>query len=153
MYMYIYICTYMLVLYVYIYIYYIYMFILCVYSFLICWSPLCVILFSLGRLWASFWEPLGCLGPPRGCPWRHFGFPLAPCGRRGTIWGTFGSQVELGLTLGQKGTSNSEQMSLKYATCAQKMTSQNSMPRAPYPHKVSQEPQLPTPLHSRRGLG
>ena len=37
-----------------------------------------LILFSLGRLWASFWDPLGRLGLPRASPWRHFGFPLAP---------------------------------------------------------------------------
>ena len=94
-------------------------FCLCVYSFVICWSHLVVfgthfaILLSLGRLWASFWEPLGRLGLPRGPPWRHFGPPLAPVGLRGAICGTFGSQGELGMTLGPKWTSNSEQMALK----------------------------------------
>ena len=87
--------------------------------FVICWSHLIVfgahfaILLSLGRLWASFWEPLGRLGLPRGPPWRHFGPPLAPLGLRGAIWGTLGSQGELGMTLGPKWTSNSEQMALK----------------------------------------
>ena len=57
----------------------------------------------LGRLWASFWDPLGRLGLPRGSPWRHFGLPLAPLGLRGAIWGTLGSQGELGMTLGQTG--------------------------------------------------
>ena len=82
---------------------------------------------SLSKLTSSY--------PPARVKWgwelrpvRHFGFPLAPSGRRGTIWGTFDSQVELGLTLGQKWTSNSEQMALKYATCAQKRTSRNSAP-------------------------
>ena len=84
-------------------------FCLCVYSFVICWSHLIVfgahffILLSLGRLWASFWEPLGRLGLPRGPPWRHFGPPLAPLGLRGAIWGTLGSQGELGMTLVQNG--------------------------------------------------
>ena len=58
-------------------------------------------LLSLGRLWTSFWDPLGRLGLPRGSPWRHFGFPLAPLGFRGAIWGTLGSQVELGMTFGE----------------------------------------------------
>ena len=49
-------------------------------------------MFSLGQLWASFWEPWGHLGLPRGPPWRHFGLPLAPLGLRGAIWGTLGSQ-------------------------------------------------------------
>ena len=48
---------------------------LCVYSFVfvcfICLS-LELILLSLGRLWASFWEPLGRLGLPRGA-WDDFG--------------------------------------------------------------------------------
>ena len=80
---------------------------LCVYSFVICWSPLVslgLILLSLDRLWASFWEPLRRLGLPRVSPWRHFGFPLAPLGRRGTIWGTLGSEVELGMTWSRKWT-------------------------------------------------
>ena len=130
-------------------------FCLCVYSFVFCWSPLggfgtsfC----SLGRLCASFWEPLGRLGLPRGPPWRHFGLPLAPLGLRGAIWGTLGSQGELGVTLGPKWTSNSGQV-LKQRTCAQKMTSRNSAAAAQYGRKVPQELQLPTPLHARRGPG
>ena len=89
-------------------------FCLCVYSFVICWSPLAVFgadFALLGRLWAEFlWDPLGHLGLPRGSPWRHFGFPLAPLGRCGTIWGTLGSQGELGMTLGPKRTFFSEQI-------------------------------------------
>ena len=75
-----------------------------VYSFLICWFPLGVFgshFAFLGRLWASFWDPLGRLGLPRGSPWRHFGFPLAPLGLRGTIWGTWAPKGELRMTLGQ----------------------------------------------------
>ena len=134
-------------------------FFVCVYSFLLCWSPLDVVgahFAVLGRLWASFWEPLGHLGLPRGSPGRHFGVPGAPLGRLGAIWATLGSQVELGMTWGPKWTSNSEQMALKYATCAQKVTSRNSAAAAaaaPYGPKVEQGQQLPTPLHSRRGLG
>ena len=56
------------------------------------------------RTLGSFWYPFGRLGLPRGSPWRHFGFPLASLGRRGTIWGTLGSQGELGMTLGPKWT-------------------------------------------------
>ena len=41
-------------------------------------------------------------------------------------------------------------MAFKYAACAQKVTSRRSAPAAPYPHKVAQEPKLPTPLHWRR---
>ena len=131
-------------------------FCLCVYSFLICWFPFGVFGAHFGLLgvtWASFCDPLGRLGFPRGSPWRHFGLPLAPLGLRGAIWGTSGSQGGLGMTSGPNWTSNSEQMALKYATCAQKVTSRNSAPAAGYPRKVGQEPQLPTPLHSRRGLG
>ena len=131
-------------------------FCLCVYSFLICWFLVGVFgthFALLEQLWNSFWELLGRLGLPRGFPWRHFGFPLTPLGRRGTIWGTLGSQVELGMALGQKWTPNSEQMILKYATCAQKVTSRNLAVNAAYGRKVAQEPQLPTPLHSRRGPG
>ena len=72
-----------------------------------------LVLLSLDQLWASFWEPLGRLWLPRGRPWRHCGLPLAPSARRGTIWGTLGSQGELGMTLRPKWTSNSEQMALK----------------------------------------
>ena len=99
------------------------------------------------------WDRLGHLGLPRGSPGRHFGVPGAPLGRLGAIWGTLGSQGELGMTWAPKWTSNSEQMSLKYAACAQKVTSRNSPARTQYPPKVEQAPQLPTPLHSRRGLG
>ena len=133
-------------------------FCLCVYSFLICWFffvSLELILLSLARLCASFWAPwapkglsLASLGLPfgsLGSPWSHLGHLGLPRG----AWTDFG----------RKWTSNSEQMALKYATCAQKVTSRNSAPAAPaapaagYPRKVEQEPQLPTPLHSRRGLG
>ena len=130
-------------------------FCLCVYSFLSCWFPLAVFgghFVVLGIFWKLFVH----LGPPRGSPWRHFGFPLAPLGLRGAIWGTLGSQGELGMTLDPKWTSNSEQMALKYCACIQKMTSRNSAPAAPsavYPPKVAQEPQLPTSLYSRRGRG
>ena len=83
-------------------------FCLWVYSFVICESHSIVfgahffILLSLERLWASFWEPLGRLGLPRGSPCRHFGPPLAPLRLRGAIWGTLGSQGELGMTWGPK---------------------------------------------------
>ena len=82
-------------------------FCLCVYSFLICWFPLGVFgsHFALLGPWASFWTPLGRLWLPRGCPWRHFGLLLAPLGLRGAIWGTLGSQAQLGVTLGHKWTS------------------------------------------------
>ena len=83
-------------------VYFVYVYIFCdlLVSFGCLWSS--TLLFSLGRLWACFWEPLGRFGLRRGPPWRHFGFPLAPLGRRGAIWGTLGSQVELGMTLGRK---------------------------------------------------
>ena len=135
---------------------------LCVYSFVICWSQWNVFgahFALLGQLWASFWEPLGRLGLPRGPPWRHFGPPWAPVGLRGAICGTLGTQGQLEMTSGPKRTSNSEQMALKYRACAQKESSRGSAPAAPaapsapYLPKVAHEPQLPTPLHSRRGLG
>ena len=59
----------------------------------------------LGASLASFWNFLGHLGLPRGSPWRHFGSPLAPLGLRGAIWGTWSSQVELGMTWGRNWTS------------------------------------------------
>ena len=107
----------------------------------------------LGATLGSLLGPFGAPRAPKGLSLASLWFPLAPLVLRGAIWGTFGSPGELGMTLVPKGTSISEQMDLKYATCAQKETSRNSAPRAAYPHKVAQEPQLPTPLHSRRGLG
>ena len=115
---------------------------------------------ALGLLGATFRLLLGAFG----APWAPKGVSLAslwlPFGSLGAPWGHLG---HIGLPrgawtdFGRKWTSNSEQMALKYATCAQKVTSRNSAPpaapAAQYPRKVEQEPQLPTPLHSRRGLG
>ena len=70
----------------------------------------------------------------------------------------------------QKWESFSELLALKSAACHQKVTSRNSAPEIPGspwiaadrpgspriaadPGKVAQGPQLPTPLHSRRGPG
>ena len=120
-------------------------------------------LLFVGLLCVSFCSPWGDFGPPFGSLWGALGsqgallgVPLAPLGRRGAIWGSLGCQGELGMTLGPKGTSNSEQMALKQRACAQKVTSRNSGAYgayAAYGPKVAQEPQLPTPLHSRRGPG
>ena len=129
---------------------------LCVYSFLICWSPLGVfethfalleatLGFLLGAFeppWApkgpslaSLWRPFGSLGTP----WNHLGHLGLPSG----AWADFGSKMDVLFRAN----------GLQERACAQKVTSRTSAPRAPYPHKVAQEPQLPTPLHSRRGLG
>ena len=62
-----------------------FVYVLRVHSFVICWPPLGVFgthFAFLGRLWASFCDPLGRLGLPRGSPLRHFGVPLAPLGCR-----------------------------------------------------------------------
>ena len=95
---------------------------------------------ALGAPWApkgpslaSFWSPFGSLGTP----WGHLGHPGLPRG----AWDDFGSKMD----------SNSEQMALKWRACAQKVTSRNSATSATNGPKVAQEPQLPTPLHSRRG--
>ena len=109
---------------------------MCIY-FEICWSPLGV-----------FGPHFALLGPTLGLLLGPFGH-LGHLGLPSTAWGDFGSKMDV----------LSEQMALKYATCAQKVTSRNSAPAAPAaaaadnPGKVAQEPQLPTPLHSRRGPG
>ena len=86
-------------------------FCLCVYSFVICWSPLGVFGAHFGFHGVTLGVLLGAFGAPwapRGSPWRHFGLPLAPLGLRGAIWGTLGSQGELGMTSGLKWMSNSK---------------------------------------------
>ena len=61
-----------------------------------------LILLSLERLWAPLWEPLGALGSQGAL----LGITLVSLwllwDAGGSLWGTLGSQVELGLTLGQK---------------------------------------------------
>ena len=95
----------------------------------------CDLLVSFGCLWdhlALLGSTLGLLLKAFGAPWAAKGLSLAslslPFGSLGTPWDHLG---HLGLPsgawadLGQQWTSNSEQMALKYATCAQKVTSRN----------------------------
>ena len=89
---------------------------LCVYSFLICLFFLGVFGAHFALLGATLGFLLGALGAPwapKGPSLASFWAPLAPLGLRGAIWGTLGSQGELGMTSGPKWRSNSEQMALK----------------------------------------
>ena len=60
-----------------------------------------LILLTLGRLWASFWDPLGRLGLTRGSPWRPFGSlgtqwdHLGHLGLPSGAWGDFGSEMDV----------------------------------------------------------
>ena len=117
-------------------------FYLCVYNFLIfwfLWVLLALMLLSLGRLRASFSNPLGCLGLARDSPWRHFGFPLAPLGLHAAMWGTLGSRGELGVQNGRPMPSKW----LSSSARAQKVTRRISAAYAAYGRKVAQKPQLP----------
>ena len=69
---------------------------MCIYFFVIC-GPL---LHVLGTTLGLHLDTLGRLGLPRHCPWHHFAFLWLPWDAGGTIWGTLGSKVELGVTLG-----------------------------------------------------
>ena len=79
-------------------------FCLCVYSFVICWSPLGVFgphFAVLGATLGSFWEPLGFLGlslaslwppfPSLGTPLDHLGHLGLPSG----AWDGFGSKMDV----------------------------------------------------------
>ena len=72
-------------------------FCLCVYSFVICWSPFGV----FGAHFAFLWATLGFLLGSFGAPWSPRGFSLAslwpPFGSLGTPWGHLG---HLGLPRG-----------------------------------------------------
>ena len=71
---------------------------------------------DVSALWAQSGAAAAAPNPTSlapGPPWRHFDPPLVPWGLRGAIGRTLGSQRELGMTLGPKWTSNSEQMALK----------------------------------------
>ena len=63
---------------------------------------------TLGFLLGALGAPWAPKGPSLASLWSPFGSEL-----RGAIWGTLGSQGELGMTWGPKWTSNSEQMALK----------------------------------------
>ena len=137
-------------------------FCLCVYSFLICWFPLSVfglhfaflgatlglLLISIGAprapkalSFASLWLPFGSLGTP----WGHLGHLGLPSGARGD----FGSKMDVQFRANASQVRNLRTKSdLAELSCA----SAPRATRAPYGPKVAQEPQLPTPLHSRRGL-
>ena len=107
-------------------------------SFVIYWSPSGVFgahFGFLGLTLASLWPPFGSLGMPVG----PFGVPWATKG----AWGDFGSKMDV----------LSVNISSVCDACAQKVTSRNSAAAAQDPGKVAQGPQLPTPLHSRRGPG
>ena len=131
---------------------------MCIY-FVICWSPLRVfvshfavlgatlglLLGAFGAPWApkglslmSLWPPFGSLGPP----WDHLGH----LGLSRGAWDDFGSKIDVQFR------ANGSQV----ARLRQKVTSRNSGAYGAigaYGPKVAQEPQLPTPLHSRRGPG
>ena len=113
-------------------------FCLCVYSFVICWSP-------LGGFGTSFCPPWGDFAPPFGSLWGALGSQGAllgvtlaslwfPLGAAEPLLGTLGSQGELWclwVDFGRNWTSNSEPSALKYAACAQKLTSTHSPPAVP----------------------
>ena len=93
----------------------------CVYSFVICCSPLCVprppfpfLGLTLGSFWVLLGSPWTTLGR-LGLPWR-------------SPWSVSGDVVGFG----QNWTSNSKQMALKYDACAQKMACRNYSPAPPY---------------------
>ena len=62
-----------------------------------------LILLSLVRLWASFWDPVGRLGSQGAHLGVTWGSLWLPWDAGGPLWDTLGSQVELGMTLGQSG--------------------------------------------------
>ena len=119
-------------------------FCLCVYSFVICCAPLGVLRPPIPLLVStlgSFWVPWAALGP-FGAPWVAMDVALLCLGRYSRFLTKL--DVQFRATV------------LKSAACAQKLTSRNSSvdPGNPAnPGKVAQGPQLPTPLHSRRGPG
>ena len=137
-------------------------FCLCVYSFAICWSPLIVFGDHFAFLGATLGFLLGTFGAPRAPKGVSLASFWPPFGSLGTPWGHLG---HLGLPSGawddfeSKWTSVSVIIWSVCHACAQKVTSRNSAaaaPAVPGAHngpKVAQEPQLPTPLHSRRGPG
>ena len=115
----------------------------------------CTDLRLLGLLWVFFnvpvlsWGDFGFLLGTFGQPLDHFGaswFPFrSPCPAQAHVLG-----------FQQNRTSDSEQMALKSTTCAQKVASRNHSANPANPanrHEVRLGPQLPTPVHSRRGLG
>ena len=63
------------------------------------WSTFCRPWVDFGHPFGSLWGALGSRGALLNVTLASLWLPLAPLGRRWTIWGTLGSQVELGLTL------------------------------------------------------
>ena len=85
---------------------------------------------------------------------KHFGLVLALLGL--TLQSFWVSVVSPWTTLGRLRTSNSDQMALKCYACAPKEASHDSSPDSldsSDSPELEQGLQLPTPLHSRRGLG
>ena len=134
-------------------------FCLCVYSFVICWSHLIVfgahfvflgatlgsLLGAFGAPWApkgpslaSLWSPFGSLGTP----WGHLGHPGLPRG----AWDDFGSKMEV-----QFRANGSQVARLPAKNYLAEFSAFRRV--CVYGPKVAQEPQLPTLLYSRRGLG
>ena len=139
------------------------LFCLCVYSFVICWFPLVVFGAHFALLGSTLGLLLGAFGAPRaprglslaslwppfgslGTPWDHLGHLGLPSG----AWADFGSKTDV---LFRANGLQVARLRTKSCLGAFSAASCRELPRAPYSHKVAQEPQLPTPLHSRRGLG
>ena len=134
-------------------------FCLCVYSFLICWFPLgvfgdhfAVLGSSLGVLLAAFGAPWAPKGLSLASLWLPFGSLGTPLDHLGHLGLPSGAWADLGSKMDVQFRANGSQV----ARLRTKVTSQNSAANAgnaAYGPKVPQEPQLPTPLHSRRGPG
>ena len=74
---------------------------LCAYSFVICFSPLGVFGAHFAFLGATLGLLLGALGSQGALLGVTLGSLWLPWDAGGPLWGTLGSQVELGMTLGQ----------------------------------------------------